>query len=300
MLAGPEKVFSQRDEMKVIRTLMAGAIDYAGLFPPASLSMADAVRNYARYQSGPDAWALGSFVLPLERLGEFEAAGAGLGLERRAVLSVILPSADFEGGRIDAGLAFGTVLSAEVKVKEAAEVDEVVSTIRPGITNYFEVPVGQNRADLLAAIAEQGERAKLRTGGVERGSIPSPLDVTAFLFDCARAKVAFKATAGLHHAIRGQHALTYDQDAPTEWMHGFLNVLMASALVFAGGEREDAVNVLEESSVTAFRIEENAVVWRGRSFSADMLGTVHEEFAISFGSCSFDEPIGELRSLGLT
>jgi hypothetical protein len=285
--------------MMAIRALMAGAIDYAGLFPPASLSMPDAVRNYARYQSGPDAWALGRFVLPLERLGEFEAAAAGLGLERRVALSVLLRSPEFERRRIEAGLAFGSIVSAEVKIKEAAEVNAIVSALPAGITSFFEIPAGQNRADLLAAIAEQGERAKWRTGGVERGSVPSPLDLAAFLMECSRAKVAFKATAGLHHAMRGPHALNYDQNAPTEWMHGFLNVLIASALVFGGGEREDALSVLEENSIKAFRFDEGAIQWRERSFGAGTLQTVREEFAIGFGSCSFDEPIGELRSAGL-
>jgi hypothetical protein len=284
--------------MNAMRALMARAVDYAGLFPPAALSMADAAQNYARYQSGPNSWALGSFVLPLERLEEFETVAAGLNLQRRAVLSVILPAAKFDRGRFQAELTFGTVMNVEVKVREVAEVDEVVAAIPPGITSYFEIQAGKSRPDLLVAIAGQGERAKLRTGGVERGSIPSPLDVAQFLTECARAEVAFKPTAGLHHAIRGQHALNYSGDAPTEWMHGFINVLVASALVFGGGEREDAVSVLEENSAAAFRVEEDAIEWCGRRFSTEVLRTVREEFAISFGSCSFDEPMGELRAAG--
>jgi hypothetical protein len=74
--------------------------------------------------------------------------------------------------------------------------------------------------------------------------------------------------------------------------------LVASALVFGGGEREDAVSVLEENSAAAFRVEEDAIEWCGRRFSTEVLRTVREEFAISFGSCSFDEPMGELRAAG--
>ena len=95
--------------MNAVRALLAGAIDYAGLFPPASLQMADAVRNYSRYQSAPDAWALGNFVLPLDRLREFDAAAAGLGLERRVMLSAVLPSAEFDRTALGAALAFGYV-----------------------------------------------------------------------------------------------------------------------------------------------------------------------------------------------
>ncbi len=48
-----------------LRPLLSGLIDYAGLFPPAAVSMADAVANYAAYRTSADAWALGRFVLPV-------------------------------------------------------------------------------------------------------------------------------------------------------------------------------------------------------------------------------------------
>jgi hypothetical protein len=285
--------------MTTVRTLLAGAIDYAGVFPPASLPMADAVRNYARYQAGQDAWALGSFVLPLDRLDEFDAAAAGLGLERRVTLSVVLPSPDFDPRKLAAGLGFGYVANAEVRVAEPEQVGEVAALAPPGVTNYFEIPSNHPRADLLVAIAEEGERAKLRTGGTQRGSIPSPAAVSQFLLECMRARVAFKATAGLHHAIRGVHALTNEANAPEELMHGFLNVLLAAALAFDGRGEESVVGVLEETSASAFRFSETAVEWRGLNTGVETLKRVREEFAISFGSCSFEEPLKELRWLGL-
>ena len=60
--------------MSPLRLLLDHSIDYAGLFPPAALAMRPALENYARYRSGPDAWALGRFVVPAGRLDEFEAA----------------------------------------------------------------------------------------------------------------------------------------------------------------------------------------------------------------------------------
>lgn len=285
--------------MNAVRTLMAQAIDYAGLFPPASLPMADAVRNYARYQSGPDAWALGNFVLPFDRLEEFDATAGDQGLERRVTLSVVLPSPNLETNTLAAGLAFGYVANLEVRVSQSAQVSEVASLAPPGITNYFEILSAHGREDLLAAIAEEGERAKLRTGGTERGSIPSPRDVSRFLFECARSQVAFKATAGLHHAIRGVHALTTEPNAPAELMHGFLNLLLAAALAFEQRDEETVLAMLEETSAAAFRFTESAVEWRGLNTSVETLESVREQFAISFGSCSFEEPLAELRSLGL-
>lgn len=298
MLAGFEESLPGAG-MSAIRTLMTQAIDYAGLFPPASLGMADAVRNYARYASGPDAWALGNFVLPLASLREFEAAAAGLGLERRIPLTVILPGVEFDVDAVKTGLSFGIVRSAEVRVDEPAQVGAVASLAAPGVDSYFEIPARHDWMDVLAAIAEEGERAKVRTGGVERGSIPSPLDVVNFMAECARARVAFKATAGLHHALRGEHALTYEADAPTETMHGFLNVLLAAALVFAGGDDGAALRTVEETRADAFRFSEDAVAWDGKRLSLDDLRYAREQFVISFGSCSFDEPLADLRALRL-
>ena len=108
--------------MNAIRTLLWKAIDYAGVFPPAGLPMADAVRNYARYMGSADVWALGTFVLPLERLQEFDAAAAGLGLERRIDVSVVLPGPDFDADLLRKGLGFGTVVNAEVPIQERASV----------------------------------------------------------------------------------------------------------------------------------------------------------------------------------
>jgi hypothetical protein len=53
-----------------VRDFLAGAIDYAGLFPPAALDMRTAIRNYASYRAGDDASLLGRFVAPAARLGE--------------------------------------------------------------------------------------------------------------------------------------------------------------------------------------------------------------------------------------
>jgi hypothetical protein len=285
--------------MNALRTLIAGAIDYAGVFAPASLPMSDAVANYARYQAGQDEWALGSFVLPLDRVEEFDSVAAGLGLERRITLSVVLPSPDFDRAKVAEGLAFGYVASAEVRVTEPAQVGEVASLAPAGVTNYFEIPSAHNREDLLSVIAEEGERAKIRTGGTERGTIPSPFDVAQFLFECVRAHVAFKATAGLHHAIRGVHPLTRDENAPLELMHGFLNLLVAAAFAFEGGDEQTVVGALEETSASAFRFSDTAVEWHGLAVATEGLKRVREQFAISFGSCSFEEPLADLRALGL-
>lgn len=297
MLAGLEEAFPECT-VNAIRTLMWKAIDYAGVFPPAALPVADAVRNYARYMGSADAWALGTFVLPLDRLEEFDAAAAGLGLERRIDLSAILPGPDFDPEPLRRALAFGSVVNAQVPVREPANVTAVAALTAPGIDIYFEAPATGTQLDLLTVIANEGERAKLRTGGTRHGSIPAPVDVVKFLRECRQARVGFKMTAGLHHAVRGIHPLTNEKDPPLELMHGFLNILLAAALVFTGGTDDDALRTIEEESAAAFRFTEDAAEWHNHRIAREELRFVREEFATSFGSCSFEEPLADLRSFG--
>src|SRR5262245_19073872 len=53
-----------------LRALLTGVIDYAGLFPPASLSLEQSIANYARYRNEPESWMLGRFICPAARLRE--------------------------------------------------------------------------------------------------------------------------------------------------------------------------------------------------------------------------------------
>ena len=57
---------------------MEGVIDYAGLFPPASLATGPAIKAYADARGGADSWMLGRFVCSASRLGELDGHGAGL------------------------------------------------------------------------------------------------------------------------------------------------------------------------------------------------------------------------------
>jgi hypothetical protein len=123
--------------------------------------------------------------------------------------------------------------------------------------------------------------------------------VARFLVAAAEQGVAFKATAGLHHPLRGIQRLTYRPDAPRAAMHGFLNVFAAAAL--AHSERADAallVRVLEEEEIDAFHATDAYVAWRDRQIPAAAIESMRQRFALSFGSCSFVEPVEDLQALG--
>jgi hypothetical protein len=222
------------------KALFSGLIDYAGLFPPAALPMADAVRNYDAYRRGELAWMLGKFIVPVAKMGEVPG---------------------------DFPIAFVAPL-VEVSDHVYVESDDV---------------------DTLAA---RGLRAKIRTGGITNDAFPDPQTVARFIQRCAEKGVPFKATAGLHHPIRCIKPLTYEPDAPTGTMHGFVNVFMAAALP------QHAAMILVETDARAFEFGDDAAAWRGHSIGTEDLARIRREFAISFGSCSFEEPVADLKELG--
>ena len=82
-------------------------------------------------------------------------------------------------------------------------------------------------------------------------------------------------------------------------MFGFLNLFLAAAFVRAGGDDEDVARLLEERDPRAFRFDGEEVEWRGQRLDQDAIRLARDEVIISFGSCSFTEPIGDLQSLGL-
>src|SRR5262249_45167684 len=118
-----------------------------------------------------------------------------------------------------------------------------------------------------------------------------------FMRACLNADVAFKATAGLHHPLRAEYRLTYEPAAPTGVMYGYLNVFLAAALLADGLSDADAVRALEERDSNAFTFAPGSVVWRGHAVTAELAHRVRERVAVSFGSCSFREPVDELHQL---
>jgi len=145
---------------------------------------------------------------------------------------------------------------------------------------------------LIPELAKHGLCAKIRTGGITPEAIPHPDRVATFIHVCAMHAVPFKATAGLHHPLRCVRALTYDADSPRATMHGFINVFMAAAFP------HQAERILVEEDPHAFRFEDDAAWWRDHAVTTEHLAAVRREFAISFGSCSFEEPVAELKELG--
>lgn len=302
-------------ELPATRSLLASLVDYAGLFPPAACSMGDAVRRYARYRRSPYAWMLGSFVVPAARLLELEAAlrEVDVAAEEPWSLSVLIGERfeqDLEavvGARRRLGDA-AAVAALEVAPLPASTIGALAERLPGDIPSFFEVPLHADLEERLHGIAAAGSYAKVRTGGIVAQAIPGAAELARFLLACRATGVPFKATAGLHHAVRAAYPLTYEPDSPRATLHGFLNLLAASLRAAATGEIDVAgsgeaaaeiVAILEEVEVGAFRFSRRGLAWRHREWPEREIGAVRRGFFLSFGSCSFSEPVGELVGWGV-
>lgn len=283
--------------------LLRGLVDYAGLFPPAALPMDDAVRRFARYRVGAHRGMLARFVVPVARLEEFaqaaavvhDAADGPWGLSVLAGAADAQAVADFE--RAHSGLARVEVI--EAKAADAEAIAGLARAFGSRRLVYVELPVARDPDALIAALARDGLRAKIRTGGVTPDAFPTSAEVLRFLARCVGHGVPFKATAGLHHPLRGEYALTYAPDAPRGTMYGFLNVFLTAVLLRAGHTEEELLPLLEERDVSAVAVTPDAITWRGLRADAATIRAVRSEFAGSFGSCSFEEPVQDLASLSI-
>lgn len=290
--------------------LLTGAIDYAGLFPPASLSMRDAVARYADYRGTAEAWALGRFVVPLSRVDELAVAQREVGAQGQGWrISVLLGHdsvADVARIRaFNAAHARSALIdSAEAKLAAEAtaarrEITAWSEQMPPSVRLFFEVPANEDPGLFIAAVSSASACAKIRTGGVTNDAFPSVRVLARFIRCCAEHDARFKATAGLHHAWRGKYRLTYEPDAPVGGMFGFLNVMVAAAFARAGAAEDAIVELLEAERGSEFRFDDGEVRWRDLRLTRQELLESHATFALSFGSCSFEEPIYDLRRLAL-
>jgi len=298
--------------MLSLRVLLTDLVDYAGLFPPAQLPIRGAVQRYAAHRRGDHFWILGRFILPIGRLGEFERALADLAEEnwRGGAWRVSVLGGRIFDGDLKAILQFNRrhaesarpvrIEAVELKVLSHEELQPGADFVSEALEVYVEVPTSVEPDVWIGAAADAGLRVKIRAGGVTPAMYTPAPDLARFLVACARRDVGFKATAGLHHALRSEHPVSDDPGSPVVLMHGFLNLFLAAAFVrTAALAAGDVEAVLEERHVSAFEFSERGVGWRGQHVSAGDLATVRRAFAVAYGSCSFESPIDDLKRIGL-
>lgn len=294
------------------RALLEGLVDYAGMFPPASLAVPAAVAEYRESRQGPHAWMLSRFLCPASRLEDLagELTGSMAAGEAPWRVSVV-----FDGvAPADAitAAAFDRTMSpaATVELVEAplpadgdgdgiAAVLDAALSVSSEVVPFLEVGRGPGMTAAVATIASLRRRrlrpvgVKLRTGGPTPDAFPEPGEVAGFIAACRDVGLPFKVTAGLHHPVRHRHP---ELDV---MRHGFLNLLVAAALAGEGAAVADLVAVVADTDPEAFTVTTTGLSWRGRRIAAGSLLAMRHRLFPAYGSCSFDEPVADLAAMGI-
>jgi len=303
--------------MTLRRALFQGLIDYAGLFPPAQLSMQPAVEEYRTIRCGPYSWIAGRFIVPVSRIAELTASIGPTPIQICAIADAGSDSrewfrnaqsrvGDLAAVRQSSLLEVAAIEVAVPALTAARETfDPVIgqfamlahSAALGDLPVYVELPRGPRFEELLPsamfALARSKLGAKLRCGGVEPEAFPSAAEVAAFLLAAHEYDVPFKATAGLHHPIRAV------EPSSGLLMHGFINLLAASVFVRGGSDRAELEAILEERDPAAFSVTDEHFGWRDRFVDVAEVAQMRARGFIAYGSCSFLEPVGDLVALGM-
>jgi hypothetical protein len=275
---------AQRDPAGVndARTvLLAGLIDHAALFPPASMDMPDAIAADRAARASEHAWILDRFIVPASRLGELP--------QDAPRLSVVLDRGESDLESIHDARLTGRVVElveARIEPEWIPDTQELVNAkLGEGVRTFWELAPGRGLSGEIAAVREARAGAKIRCGGA---TVPPVEGVAAFIATCRDAGVPFKATAGLHHAIRHDGA------------HGFLNLLTAAVFAHADGlSADELVPLLAEEDASAFALDARGLTVHDRHADAAAIADARRDLFVAYGSCSFDEPVEDLSALGV-
>ena len=268
--------------------LLDGLVDDAGLFPPESLAMAAALARHRADEAAGDPMLTHRFLCPASRLAELGAEVA----------------AGTPGGAIRLGLILDTGLDGLPAAREqvsgdprlALELIEVAAPTGDAVAEAVrclagvpeEVYVEGPRVPgwgWVKAVGAAGRGAKVRCGGVRAELFPSPDELAGFLCACATASVGFKATAGLHGAVR-------HRDEATGFVHhGFLNLVLGTVRAAGGAPVEAVADVLACADPAILVAEYEAVPAAAAERARALLR--------AYGSCSTGEPRDEAAALGL-
>lgn len=266
---------------------LVGLIDDAAIFPPGDADLHAASAAHVARSTEPWADLVGTFVvrdldIPLlrgtpARLSIVVTGGAGqIGGPAGLCAKLGLDLAGVEIALRDLDDLAGNAQRVVVAV-DAARADGLLADDVPV---YVELPHAASTASWLAAadeVAAAELRFKFRTGGLEDSAFPAAQVLAGWVDAALDRETPFKCTAGLHRAVRHTSGEGFEH-------HGFLNVLVATHRAFEGVGMDEVVATLEERDGPTLA----AADWTGA-----------RRWFASFGSCSVDEPLADLRDLGM-
>ncbi|MGI5994749.1 hypothetical protein [Saccharomonospora viridis] len=268
-----------------------GLCDDAAIFPPGLAPLAEAVPAHVRHVNSPYAELVGPLVVSAAALEELAGLVPVDGGDRLD-LTVTVPDGP---SAVPDVLTTVAALPVELRALEvpvpaplgAAELVEALekADIDDAVEVFVEIPRDERRPEIIAALPGTRYKAKFRTGGVKAELYPDEAELAAAIKAVVDARVPYKATAGLHHAIRNTDPQTgFEQ-------HGFLNLLLATEAALNGAEEAELIRRLADRDGAA-------IAERVAALDPDQVTAVRAAFR-SFGTCSISDPLTELVELGL-
>ncbi|OLL19316.1 MULTISPECIES: hypothetical protein [unclassified Rhodococcus (in: high G+C Gram-positive bacteria)] len=280
--------------MSTLGALLTELCDDAALFPPGNAPLDRALPAHAAHRVADHAELVGTFVFPAPRIPELVEALGQRPLGGELTLSLTVPggpAAVVPAMESLRGLDGVAVAALEIAVP-ADETPtgllvalDVLAAEYPGVALFVEIPRDERRAEILQGLVGSRYAAKFRTGGVVAEAYPDEQELAEAVATVVRTKVPFKATAGLHHAVRNTDPHTgFEQ-------HGFLNVLAAVDAALDGADTPDLAAVLADRNG-------DRLAARLGSLTPARTTQVRNSFR-SFGTCSIAEPLVDLIEVGL-
>jgi hypothetical protein len=278
---------------KSSKVFFEGLVDYAGLFPPAECSLAEALKRYATYQNSAKAFILGRFIIPLAKVDELVPYRSLF--KKKLSLAVVTKNLD----RLERIDTFNKEHAewASIDVLEVAYLKgkaEISVLEKLNIQVYCEFPKKEREEGIEVIVASNADLSvKMRCGGVVAELFPSVDEVVSLILSCRNKGLKMKFTAGLHHPIRH-----YDDSIGCK-MHGFVNIFSGGMIAHVHDlESEQLSAIISDEEPTNFTFDGAGFSWKGKQVTWVQVEALRKSSFSSYGSCSFEEPIDDLKTLG--
>jgi hypothetical protein len=308
--------------MGAVKAFFSGLIDYAGLFPPAALGVQEAILNFREYLDRPERWILARFIATsahLEQLGDDLLGKFSSDSPLDVSLVTKDPSKDLviaqqklsaHSSRLGIG-ALEVAINPKVDIGQQMSIVEslVPSIEEPGktIPVFYEVPLCDDWPTVFGRLCDQivvnrgadtrVKGFKLRCGGVEKSMIPSPERVARAIHACAAKRIPIKFTAGLHQPFR--HVDPLDPRTGDVPIHGYYNVFFAALVANTSqATLPEVISIVSEMHSLRPEFDTDGVRWLGYEVTTPQIEAARSAVVISYGSCSFEEPLQAARDLG--
>ncbi|MGM0546716.1 MAG: hypothetical protein ACQEST_08335 [Bacteroidota bacterium] len=320
-----------------LKAFMGEIIDYAGLFPPANLSLDTSLQKYSQYRKSDDAWMLSRYIIPATRLEElkpyknnlfadeenpfaFSVLGKGTETvsEYKEHLQTVVNSLEQfnaeHGSRVTTDI-FEVKLPREVvfandenllldiydeTAGHFADVKDFPSDI------FFEGIFDKNWEKEIGLILntlsnyDGSPATEVKVGFKLRcGGVEKSIfpSIEQMAFTLNRAR---EQNVALKCTAGLHHPIRHYDDTVKTKMHGFFNVFGGAMLGYSHDfSDEQMVNVIKEEDPENFAFTDSGFRWNDYQIPTNEIKELRQIALTSFGSCSFDEPREDLKRLEL-